>query len=358
MSFLARDIYEAGSPQLKSTSPDLLPRQVVSHIWYRMLDSLGPGLSMLNGWIFLDGMFDHDTWLGGGLFRFSVGEVPKITAEIDNGHLCPIGVVLVHSIWPWSATENHVVLAYGYDRVGSTLRLWVYDCNYPNDDSIHIEIDDSAPSPSKPITTNGTSTSGLIRGFFKLETYTWQDPSSAYVDVGTIVDYQVPADMKPGANAIARIHVRNGGSSTWDMAVGYRVVERGGLNSAYPMWGGQVVDPGTLVPNSSAIYNVPITAPLLNGTFRASWGVSRAGLGVFVSSPPVAVYVTADSSTICANLHKKHRDLSNRLKSIEKDRQDAETTGERMALTNMINSLKLQLSQLESEQRSRGCTPG
>ena len=132
----------------------------------------------MNRWLAATQALDHDTlFWGPGLFRQTVGECPGITADIDAGVLCPIGVVLVQSWGAWDVFQNHVELVWGYERAGDILRLHTYDCNKPDRDDIFIELDTSSPVPAKTITTNGTHgpTSGRVRGFFRLP-YTHADP--------------------------------------------------------------------------------------------------------------------------------------------------------------------------------------
>jgi hypothetical protein len=102
-------------------------------------------------------------------------------ADIDAGVLCPIGIVLARSWRPWDVFRNHVVLVWGYELVGNALTLHTYDCNFPGRDDIVIQLDLSAPTPAKPMTTNGTAgpSPNTIRGFFRLP-YSHADPAPAY----------------------------------------------------------------------------------------------------------------------------------------------------------------------------------
>jgi hypothetical protein len=56
-------------------------------------------------------------------------ERPKIKAEIDNGHRCPMGLIQKRSLSPKDLGKNHQVLACGYELSGSTVTPHVYDTN-------------------------------------------------------------------------------------------------------------------------------------------------------------------------------------------------------------------------------------
>jgi hypothetical protein len=182
MSFLARDIFESGTPQLRQTDASTIPLQLAQHILARLVDSFD-GPATVHQWIAATQAQDHDTLVwGAGLFHRTVAECPAIMSDIDAGILCPIGVVLVQSMAPWDVFQNHAELVWGYERFGDMLRLHTYDCNAEGRDDIVIELDISSLTPAKPITTNGTAgpTAGHIRGFFRLP-YTHVDPSPAYI---------------------------------------------------------------------------------------------------------------------------------------------------------------------------------
>jgi hypothetical protein len=114
MSFLARDIFESGTPQLRGRQSDQVPPSVVQHILARLVDSFHGAVGAAR-WISANKALDHDTVVWGkGLFHQSYDEVWGIISDIDNGILSPIGLVLVHSYVPWDVFKKHVVLVYGY----------------------------------------------------------------------------------------------------------------------------------------------------------------------------------------------------------------------------------------------------
>jgi hypothetical protein len=80
-------------------------------------------------------------------------EWPKIRDDIDSGHPSPLGVVEVKSTNPFDLKENHQVLAFGYDLVGSSLTLNVYDPNIPGRDDVGLSLSLADPRHPAPITT-------------------------------------------------------------------------------------------------------------------------------------------------------------------------------------------------------------
>ncbi|WP_433293673.1 hypothetical protein ACQP2F_31205 [Actinoplanes sp. CA-030573] len=169
MSFLTRDIFESGTPQLRERDPSALPRPVAQHILARLLDSFG-GAPIVKRWLAVTRESDA------ALRKQTMSELPAVLGDIDAGTLCPVGVVMTESIKPWAVFENHVELVWGYERHGAVLTLHMYDCNRPGRDDVVIEVDTAV------IRTNGTGNDeapGTVRGFFRLP-YRHQDPSPAY----------------------------------------------------------------------------------------------------------------------------------------------------------------------------------
>lgn len=226
LSFLARDIHESGTPQLRSTDSRSIPLPLGRHILSRLLDSFrGPGV--IPYWLRATQELDHTTWFWGkGLYAETVEAARQVMRFVDAGGLVPIGVVLAQSPWPWEVFQNHVELVYGYDLVGTRLTLHVYDSNAEGSDHVIIELDIGSSAPVQPVTTNGTSISGQagrIRGFFVLP-YSHRDPSPAYVDDGRLtLDATQTAGLPVGDEATLTVTVDNTGSTSFDPAAGYRV---------------------------------------------------------------------------------------------------------------------------------------
>lgn len=228
MSFLARDIYESGTEQLRNRDSSRIPAALAGHVLTRLIHSFDGG-PVVARWLSDTQALNHDTiFRGAGLYRRTVGECPAIMADIDAGVLCPIGLILVESFAPWAVFGNHVVLVWRYERQGDLLTLYTYDCNYEGRDNIIITLDISSPAPARTITTTGTatddSTPRSLRGFFRLP-YTHADPSPAYIDDAVaIVRTAPPPQMSPGQQAQVAVDVTNRGSTTWTAAESYRLV--------------------------------------------------------------------------------------------------------------------------------------
>ena len=70
-------------------------------------------------------------------------ELPRIRATIDGGRLAMVGLVRHQGINPKNLTKSHQVLAYAYDVEGDTIRLSVYDPNWPDRDDVAVIIEPS-----------------------------------------------------------------------------------------------------------------------------------------------------------------------------------------------------------------------
>jgi hypothetical protein len=262
MSFLTRDIVEAGTPQLRGRVAAAVPVPVAQHLLARLITSFS-GIGVVSRWLQTTAALDHDTVVWGqGLCGQTVAECAGIMAEIDAGRLCPIGLVLVHSYAPWDVFKNHVVLVWGYDLAGETLTLRTYDCNRPGRDDIVISLDVDAPKPAKVISTNGTdgAVGGQIRGFFQLP-YQHADPAPAYIDDANVtVAFAPTSPFASGSTGPVSVAATNVGSTTWTSGAGYR------LGSQAPQdniaWGTNRVElpAGPVDPGQRVEFAFPVTA--------------------------------------------------------------------------------------------------
>ncbi len=122
MALTSRDLYEAGlvAPGDLRTAPEndsprfraLVRRQVQSLDWMRVplryldLQALRP---------------DPPAGVALRLHREPprveaiLREWPRIRAEIDSGHPCVVGLIRATGISPWRLTQNHQVLAWGWE---------------------------------------------------------------------------------------------------------------------------------------------------------------------------------------------------------------------------------------------------
>jgi hypothetical protein len=295
MSFLARDIFESGTPQLRGRDSSRIPLPLASHLQHRLLQSFGAGPVVLR-WLSATRSLDHDSVLWGrGLFGQTVGECPAVMADIDAGVLCPIGIVLAQSWGPWEVFQNHVVLVWGYELVGNALTLHTYDCNFPDDDGIVIQLDIGAPAPARPITTNGTAGPGpnTIRGFVRLP-YSHADPAPAYVDDAAVsVAVPPPAQLAAGSTVQAIVTATNRGSTTWTPELGYRLGSQAPQDNT--AWGtGRVELPGPVEPQGSVSFAFDVTAPAA-GSYPFCWQMVREHVRWFGAST-AAVPIDVGSS--------------------------------------------------------------
>ncbi|ARX81947.1 hypothetical protein SMD44_01345 [Streptomyces alboflavus] len=366
MSFLARDIFENGTPQLRGRSSREVPVEVAQHILGRLLDSFkGPGV--VSRWLGETQALGHDTeFWGHGLFRRTLAEIPAILDDIDNGTLSPLGLVLVHSYAPWDVFLNHVVLAWGYERHGDVLTLRTYDCNHPGEDDIVIRLDIGSPTPSKVITTNGTSddaTPGEIRGFFRIP-YIPADPSPAYVDGATVAATAPPPPrFAPGALAQVTLTVTNTGSTTWAARDLHRLGSQAPQDNT--TWGtGRVNLPkATVDPGERIQFRFTATAPAAPGRYVFCWQMLQEGVSWFgQASPRIRVAVGATSG-VCEQLHARYVDLAEQLDDVRGQIQQVdwsepdEARREQTKLVRQAGNLRKHLDMVEQDERTHGCAP-
>ncbi|HEX9123106.1 MAG TPA: hypothetical protein VF984_07060 [Actinomycetota bacterium] len=99
----------------------------------------------------------------GRAWRTVKEEWPKVRAEIDAGHPCPLGLVRMKSTNPlglvrmkstnpFDLKENHQVLAHGYDLVGSWLTLHLYDPNEPGRGDVTMTLSLTSSTRAADIT--------------------------------------------------------------------------------------------------------------------------------------------------------------------------------------------------------------
>ncbi|RSM34834.1 hypothetical protein DMA12_46630 [Amycolatopsis balhimycina DSM 5908] len=361
MSFLTRDIFESGTPQLRNKVSSEIPPQLVQQLLSRLIDSFA-GPQIVARWLAATAALDHDTvvW-GDGLFRRTLREIPAILDSIDNGILCPIGLVLVHSYAPWDVFQNHVVLVWGYETHGDILTLHTYDCNREGKDDIVIQLDISEPAPAKTIATNGT---GPVRGFFPIS-YTHADPAPAYVDDAVVsTPTPPPVPMAAGATAGVRVSAKNTGSTTWTPADSYRLGSQDPQDNA--SWGANRVQlrQPTVDPGETVAFDFQAQAPGAAGSYRFCWQMVRDGVHWFGNagpSIPVAVGSTADT---CEQLHDNHGFLATQLAEVRAEIAAIDWSDpviarhEAAALNGRAKALLGQLERIEAQQAANGCAPG
>jgi hypothetical protein len=68
-------------------------------------------------------------------------EWPRIRARINAGRLAQVGLVRHKGLNPFNLTKNHQVVGYGYTIEGETVRLNLYDPNWPDRDDVAVVIE-------------------------------------------------------------------------------------------------------------------------------------------------------------------------------------------------------------------------
>lgn len=366
MSFLARDIHEAGTPQLRGTSSKQIPLELAQHILGRLINSFN-GPAVVQRWLAETQALDHETLVWGpGLFHRTIDEVPGILDNIDNGILCPIGLVLVHSYAPWDVFQNHVVLVWGYERHGDVLTLRTYDCNRPSRDDIVIQLDISSHRPAKTITTNGTAgdVPGQIRGFFRIP-YTPADPGPAYIEGASVrVTGPPPTPMGAGARSHVTVTAVNNGSTSWTARDLYRLGSQSPQDNT--TWGTGRVDlaQATVDPGNSAVFQFDVTAPAAAGSYAFCWQMVREGVRWFGQASPRINVAVGSTSGVCDQLHAQYRNLAGQLDDVRRELENIdwsdpyEARREAVRLNKEAKALQDQLDSVERDQQTHGCAPG
>jgi hypothetical protein len=176
MALTARDLYEAGivAPGDQRMPPEsgsprfraLVRRQVQSLDWMRVplryLD--------LQAW-----RPDPPAGLALRLRREPprveaiLHEWPRIRAEIDAGHPCVVGLIRATGNSPWRLTQNHQVLAWGWETIPERIALRVYDPNHPARDDVELRavVTDTPGVPWWDRITMTQTTGEPLLGFFR-----------------------------------------------------------------------------------------------------------------------------------------------------------------------------------------------
>ncbi len=153
MAFTVRDLWEHGiAPPADTVPPDngtprfqaIVRRQVQSLDWLRL---------PLRFWInaFRPDRAEHTR----------DREWPRVRAEIDAGRLAQVGLVRATGLSPRTLTQNHQVLAYGYEASPDEVTLRIYDPNWPDHDDVRLRM---VLKPPRPVLTQ--STGEPLMGFF------------------------------------------------------------------------------------------------------------------------------------------------------------------------------------------------
>lgn len=146
MVFSTIDYHDSGqTPPQCGESPDHPDDPLFLFIKQRLWNSFD---IPLGGWRYLVyslPFYPNTSWFGffKGRTRISyVEEWPKIRTDIDSGKLSPIGLVQTVT---FRISEDHQVLAYGYEQNGDQVTLWIYDPNEgPEEVTYRFQLDPKA----------------------------------------------------------------------------------------------------------------------------------------------------------------------------------------------------------------------
>jgi hypothetical protein len=176
--FAVHDLLAAGRRPPSDVVPPAGGSPIVEYLTWRLLASwnIPGGLLTYYSWATTP---DHDSLFGArpGVGRLTIDDqISRVTASIDGGNPCTLGLVTVHSADPLQLVHCHQVLAYGYSWQGKHLLIHVYDPNSPDDDDVFIGLDTSNPGGTTTIDSN-VGLARAIRGFFVVP-YSFKDPAA------------------------------------------------------------------------------------------------------------------------------------------------------------------------------------
>ncbi len=176
--FTARDLFDAGwQPPPDITAPGT-GSAVLTYLTWRLLGSWNIPTGVLTYYYWANTP-DHDTFFGArhGVARMTIeDQIPQVTASIDQGTPCTLGLVTVHTADPTQLGHCHQVLAYGYEWQDAYFRVRVYDPNSPDNDGVFIGLNTSNPGDTTTF-DNNISIGYPIRGFFFVQ-YSFSDPAA------------------------------------------------------------------------------------------------------------------------------------------------------------------------------------
>jgi hypothetical protein len=144
MVFAALDYWDVGRPPPPDTAPPAPGTPLFRYLVQRLIDSWHlPGGPLA----YLARMVPWWPATPPSVRPLSVAEQwPAVQADLDAGRPCPLGLVRIRSANPLDLGQNHQVLAYGYRRAGSALRLQVYDPNQADADDVALCLDLCRPT--------------------------------------------------------------------------------------------------------------------------------------------------------------------------------------------------------------------
>lgn len=179
MSFASLDHFYAGRPA-PSVRPADLPAgtgvppdgsPLADYIMRRHYHSLAiPAMINVFLWTVLP---DRSTFFAKGVHERTINEeLPKLRQAIDQGR--PVALILIHARDLANIGLNHQVVAYGYDVEAGGIKVYLYDCNHPGEESTLVS---DGVTPGFTETCPSGQCGEQWRGFFVHPAYTPAPPS-------------------------------------------------------------------------------------------------------------------------------------------------------------------------------------
>jgi len=161
---LAPSVRPADLPADTGVPPDGSP--LADYIMRRHYHSLAiPAMLNVFLWTVLP---DRSTFFARGVHERTVyEELPRLRQAIDQGR--PVPLVLIHARDLANIGLNHQVVAYGYDVEAGGMKVYLYDCNHPGEESTLVS---DGVTPGFTQTCPSRQCSEQWRGFFVHPAYT------------------------------------------------------------------------------------------------------------------------------------------------------------------------------------------
>jgi hypothetical protein len=156
MCFAALDYFYAPKAIPRWENPDHIHYRLFSYLWRRQMDSTQLAmLGNLVSWMLWDDQTLHQ--------KMAEEEIPRLLLELRAGR--PTVLVLIHSAASGNPTDNHQVLATGfdYDSESDQLTLYLYD---PNQKAVTVELNVRRTAQSDQMEILQPGSSHATRGFF------------------------------------------------------------------------------------------------------------------------------------------------------------------------------------------------
>lgn len=294
MVFTVIDTFHHGLPPIPDTVRPDPDEKLFKYIVNRLFDSfdIPTGVARYLHWMTLP---DGDAtgllpWFTrrGIAWHTITEEWPRVKADIDAGHLSPLGLVTVHGTDVRQMGHNHQVLAYGYEvGTDNRLTLHLYDPNTQSFAADRVRLSLSLADPTRPSPIDHNVGIGHpIRGFFRAD-YSPADPTALEptppLPLNAVqVAATMPSPVGPGQRVMASVTMQNLGSVAWS-GRGPNPVS---LGSQAPQdnqrWGtNRVPLPDDVAPGDTVTFTFPVQVPAEPGRYPFRWQMVQDGVTWF-----------------------------------------------------------------------------